>query len=583
MAAMVSFAFLVVVNGGCVGNSCPEMSVDLLQRKLDMNEAANKQLKGSRPNLLFIVLDQWRWDFTGLDDAKIHMPTVKQLASEGIRFTRAYTASPQCSPSRISMATAREYKHIEVSNNTDLDVERQILAPTIMSALKDAGYTTMNAGKDHLTFAMAPGNSPENVPIRMAELGVDKYDRTTDKYLTFNTTEPYDSYGVYLKSQGLWDSQLSIYGSYGFPDEHPEGSACKETPVHDFKLLLENGFRCTKPSPLDALGHSPDTYVRNKSIELLQSHYQEHPMKPWFLQVNFVSPHPPFILTPSSFERLPELHGKLPLAIDAEFNETLVFDNFTKPKIVKNVLKEFVNVSSSRLQYGMMLQQVDGEIKELLDALDKLGARENTIIALASDHGEHLGDHGHFGKVSPFESAVRVPLIIAGNPLPLAVRNVEEDYPVSLIDVPMTFLELAGAQAAPTMEGHSLLPALSGKAAALTRPAVMFGMRFMEQRWVTQGLSPGVLRFDGAAALFGDSFLKLICCPVGCRKSGNLLPLRITPQVALMNVTPGTGVNRFEHDILNQPPGRGVAEALYLATFLAEDFQEVCVPLIQGA
>ena len=52
MAAMVSFAFLVVVNGGCVGNSCPEMSVDLLQRKLDMNEAANKQLKGSRPNLL---------------------------------------------------------------------------------------------------------------------------------------------------------------------------------------------------------------------------------------------------------------------------------------------------------------------------------------------------------------------------------------------------------------------------------------------------------------------------------------------------------------------------------------------------
>ncbi len=52
MAAMVSFAFFVAVNGGCVGNSCPDISVDLLQRKLDMNEAANKQLKGSRPNFL---------------------------------------------------------------------------------------------------------------------------------------------------------------------------------------------------------------------------------------------------------------------------------------------------------------------------------------------------------------------------------------------------------------------------------------------------------------------------------------------------------------------------------------------------
>ncbi|CAK9040836.1 unnamed protein product [Durusdinium trenchii] len=87
---------------------------------------------------------------------------------------------------------------------------------------------------------------------------------------------------------------------------------------------------------------------------------------------------------------------------------------------------------------------------------------------------------------------------------------------------------------------------------------------------------------DSAAALFGTDFLKLICCPVGCRKGGSLLPTMVAPQVALMNVTQGEDVHRFEKDILNQPAGHGVQEALYLAAFLSKDFQEVCMPLLEA-
>jgi len=332
--------------------------------------------------------------------------------------------------------------------------------------------------------------------------------------------------------------------------------------------------------PLDEQ-FSPDHWVRLKATQLLWEHHDGSARtQPWFMQVNFLGPHPPFIVKPSQQQHMQDLQGRLPEAVDADVRDILVFED-GRPKMVPYPMEDSVNITLSRLQYATLLHQIDGEIQEILDAVAEMGAMDNTIIALTSDHGEHLGDHLQFGKTSPFESAAHVPMFLAGTPLP--VKGQEVHHPVSLIDIPMTFLELAGAVAAPTMEGYSLLPALTGNPEGLARPAVMFGMNHWEVPYEGAGYSPGIVQFDAVGALFGDSFLKLICCPHGCRKGGSLLPLPIgEPQVALMNVTAGTGPQRFEHNILNQPPGRGIAEALHLASFLADDFRDVCLPLLQS-
>lgn len=575
LALLPLLAFPLSLADSCesdCGASSP--SVDLLQRKLQVNNSLSPQ--SSRPNLLFIVLDQWRWDWTGLDTTTpVPMPTLKRLAAQGVRFTRAYTPSPQCVPARTAMAHVREYKDTWLKNQSDLAAKQtspSLTTPTFMSALQDVGYTTMMVGKDHLFYSKHPQIPKNEERHYMQAIGVEHYHRTGDKYQLCLSPVPTDEYGVSLnETEGLFEKQCSFYGSLGFPEQQTEGSCCGDTPVYDHLSIQEIGFRCQVSNSLDETW-SPDTWIRRKAVKLLQQHGRN---KPWFLQVNFLSPHPPFIVKPGSEHIMQELEGQLPPAIDAEMQTTLVFED-GRPKLLP-YNKTYVNISASRLQYATLLYQLDGEIKEILEAVSEMGAMDNTIIVLTGDHGEHLGDHGHFGKVSPFESAAHVPLIVAGEGLPL--KGVEEHRPVSLIDIPATFLDLAGAPLAPSMQGYSFLPALSG--GSVTRPAVMFGMNLWEMPWEAAGYSPGVVQFDAAAALFDNSFLKLICCPRGCRKGGRLLPIPLGfPQVALMNVTAGTGKNRFEHDILNQPPGHGVAEALYLATFLADEFRQVCEPLL---
>jgi len=110
----------------------------------------------------------------------------------------------------------------------------------------------------------------------------------------------------------------------------------------------------------------------------------------------------------------------------------------------------------------------------------------------------------------------------------------------------------------------------------------MFGLNYLEEfAYDIDGamVSLGRKQFDASAAMFGSDFLKLICCPTGCRKQGGLLldVSMVTAQVALMNVT-SRREDSFEYNILK--PSSHMAEALYLAKFLAKDFQDVCVPLL---
>eukprot|EP00435_Cladocopium_sp_Y103_P062078 s315_g23.t1 len=391
--------------------------LQLLQTKLDLQRV-------SRPNFLFLVLDQWRWDWDGRSDG-VSLPTIDALGKSGVRFTRAYTPSPLCVPARSALAAVREYKDMWIKNNSNSYTGKPETTPTFMSVLRNVGYTTMLVGKDHLSDG-ADNLAGARQSVDMDALGVDWFIRAVDKYaFCYGYGEPVDAYSTYLKELDLLQKQCEAYGIFSL------GESCRKTQVCDSTSIIECGFRCPEVNSVDH-NHSVDSWVRRSAEELLRRHREKFGLE--------------------------------------------------KP------------------------------------TLERYEMRRNTVIVVTGDHGDHLGDLGHFSKTSPWEPSVHVPLLVAGPSLP---QGHVVDHPVSLIDVPMTFLDLAKAKALDTMQGYSLKPALMGSATA--RPAVMFGLNYLEEfAYDVDGaiVSLGRKQFEASAAMFGRDFLKLICCPSGCRKQG---------------------------------------------------------------
>jgi arylsulfatase A-like enzyme len=108
-------------------------------------------------------------------------------------------------------------------------------------------------------------------------------------------------------------------------------------------------------------------------------------------------------------------------------------------------------------------------VGRVLEALEKSGQAENTIVVLWSDHGWHLGEKGITGKNSLWERSTRVPLIFAG---PGIAKNGRCSRPAELLDMYPTLIDLCGLPPREGLEGHSLLPQLKDANAKREWPAI---------------------------------------------------------------------------------------------------------------
>ena len=189
--------------------------------------------------------------------------------------------------------------------------------------------------------------------------------------------------------------------------------------------------------------------------------------KPFFLAVGFVKPHLPFIapkkywdlydrasLPRAPFQNLPQSSAH-DLAFYSNSGELRAYSDVPKTgSISQEQQRELIH------GYAACVSYIDAQLGLLLQTLKDCGVADDTIVCFWGDNGWHLGEHGHWGKLTNYEDAARVPLIISAPKFPGGMRALAL---TELLDVYPTLCELAGLPIPPNLEGKSLVPLMRGE------------------------------------------------------------------------------------------------------------------------
>ena len=392
-----------------------------------------------KPNVLFIISDDLTATaVSSYENKACQTPNIDQLASEGVRFTKAYSQYPVCGPSRASLmfgyypSATGTYGY--VSGRENVGPDRKSWA----QLFRDNGYYTARVSK---IYHMG-------VPIDI-EKGSDGEDDPA------SWTEKFNSQGPEWKAPG-------------------EGELVQGNPDGTLPIKGGNVMTIVKADG-DDLVHS-DGRTAEKACQLIR----EHKNDPFFLAVGFVRPHVPFVAPANYFEPYPHEEVNLPRKVEGDWDDI--------PKRGINYVTS-VNGQMNETQekkavaaYYASVSYMDAQVGKVLKTLEEEGLEDNTIVVFTSDHGFHLGEHSFWMKVSLHEESVRVPMIIkVPGKKPAVCHSFAE-----LVDLYPTIAELAGLEYSEHLQGKSLAKTLDNPEHAVRDMAFS----------VTQGGKSFLLRTD---------------------------------------------------------------------------------------
>jgi iduronate 2-sulfatase len=178
--------------------------------------------------------------------------------------------------------------------------------------------------------------------------------------------------------------------------------------------------------------------------------------RPFFLAVGFFRPHTPYVSPKEYFEGYPEANMPFVKGVEEDVKD-LPADALGSHKKEHELLTDPLRQQAIQA-YFASVTFMDAQVGRVLNALDRLGLADNTIVVFTSDHGYHLGEHGLWQKMSLFEESSRVPLIIAAPGK--GQKDAVAKTPVGLIDLYPTLAELCEVPAPESLQGQSLVPIL---------------------------------------------------------------------------------------------------------------------------
>ena len=384
-----------------------------------------------KPNVLWICTDQQRFDTLGCyGNTFVTTPHLDALAGGGVRFETAYCQNPVCTPSRASFLTGRYPRTTGARQNGQSINPTEVLVTRLLA---EAGYDCGLSGKLHLS-ACSP------------EICKDIEPRIDDGYREFHWSHHHST-------------TMEWSGDAYVPWLLAQGQSMKRGPVEDSEHVSYT---------VDEEYHQT-TWCADRAIDMTERHASDG--QPWLFSVNPFDPHHPFdaprkYLQPY-LDRLDEI--PLPAYTPGELDAKPYFHRFSHEGVYGcSGLMAYDDISDRehrliRAAYWAMCDLIDAQVGRMVQALDRTGQRDNTLIIFHSDHGELLGDHGMYLKGPVFyESAVHTPLIIN---MPGTVASGQPSKAiVELVDIAPTLMEAAGLEVPKRMQGQSLWPLLTGKA-----------------------------------------------------------------------------------------------------------------------
>jgi arylsulfatase A-like enzyme len=397
---------------------------------------------GQKPlNVLFIAVDDLRPELGSYGNSVVKSPNIDRLAARGTTFTSAYCQQAVCAPSRSSLMTGR---YPDATKVWDLRTHFRVALPdavTVSQYFKQNGYHAASLGKIyHRNFE--DGASWSEPAWFAAGMTVD--------------TDPQDFRKKKTERFGPGVSEYSDAEGDADPD--------------DARAARKKAAYLASPKSEDEL---PDGATAVEAINRLRDYKQNG--KPFFLAVGFVKPHLPFVAPKKYWDlydatKIPvPATDKLPEGAPAfaghESGEVHAYGNIpTGNPIPENVAREL------RHGYYAAISHMDAQVGRVLDALEKEGLADNTVIVLWGDHGWQLGDHGLWAKHTNFELATRSPLIISVPKQKTA--GAKSASLAEFVDIYPTLAEACGLKIPSGLDGKSLMPVLADPKASV-RPVAM--------------------------------------------------------------------------------------------------------------
>lgn len=375
----------------------------------------------AKRNVLFIVSDDLNCDLGCYDDKLVKSPNIDRLAKRGVLFENAYCQYPVCNPSRSSFMTGYYPDQTGVlSNGGNL---RKALPDvvTMPQLFQKHGYFVARVGKIfHYSVPNAIGTSSADDPASWQMVinprGIDR--------------EIHDR--IHTLQKGQFGGTLSWYNIKSRDEEHTDGIGATE------------------------------------AIKLLESQHPEKTGKPFFLAVGFYRPHTPYVAPSHWFEKYPVDQ------IDPVLEKTGDRDDIPLAALADRPGQRELTIEKRKeiiQAYYASISLMDAQVGRLLDTLDRLKLRDNTVVVFISDHGYHLGHHGLWQKGDLFEGSARVPMIVSSPGMKNAGRKTRAMS--ELVDLYPTIADLCELPKPDHLKGQSQVPALNdtshaGKEGAMT-------------------------------------------------------------------------------------------------------------------
>jgi len=376
-----------------------------------------------QPNVLLLMSDDLSTALSGFGHPQCQTPRLDELAERGVRFENMHCQYPVCGASRASLMTGLyPYTNGMLGNRGNLRKNLPDVV-TLSQLFRQNGY---HVGRVSKIYHM--GIPPE---------------------ILAGTAEHDDP--------PSWDETVNIKAL----EQHAPGVRTEWSP----KDTGSQTFTGVEASTGD-LEHA-DGMAAEAAIEFLKRNQE----KSFFLGCGFVRPHVPLVAPSKYFDRYDRDAMVAPTVPENDLDD------------VPKVIREYKAISrygvTPELHKGLLeayyasISYMDAQVGRVLDALDELGLRENTIVIFSSDHGYLLGEHHKFQKQHLFEESTRVPFILSV-PWMADAHGKATSKITELVDLYPTIAELAGLTPPEGLQGQSMAALLEDPSAKSWDKALAF-------------------------------------------------------------------------------------------------------------